>query len=127
MNNTPDRLDEIFRLQRELNQRIGVDTAHLTDAERQQWLLSYCRAMSQEIAELTDCVPWKWWAKYQKFDKQNARVEIVDLLHFLVSMAQVRELTPDDIFEAYTKKHRVNLARQESGYTTKDETDNRHI
>ena len=83
--------------------------------------------MSQEIAELTDCVPWKWWAKYQKFDKQNARVEIVDLLHFLVSMAQVMELTPDDIFEAYTKKHRVNLARQESGYTTKDETDNRHI
>jgi len=127
MNNTPDRLDEIFRLQRELNQRIGVDTAHLTDAERQQWLLNYCRAMSQEIAELTDCVPWKWWAKYQKFDKQNARVEIVDLLHFLVSMAQVMELTPDAIFEAYTKKHHVNLARQKSGYTTKDETDNQHI
>ena len=127
MKNTPDRLDEIFRLQRELNIRIGVDTAHMTDAERQQWLLNYCRAISQEIAELTDCVPWKWWAKYQKFDQQNARVEIVDLLHFLVSLAQALELSPDDIFAAYTKKHRVNLARQESGYTTKDETDNQHI
>jgi dimeric dUTPase (all-alpha-NTP-PPase superfamily) len=123
----PDRLDEIFRLQHELNRRIGVDTAGMTDEQRQQWMLNYCRAMSQEIAELTDCVPWKWWAKYQKFDKQNARVEIVDLLHFLISLAQVLGLTADEIFEAYTKKHRVNLARQESGYTTKDESDNQHI
>jgi dimeric dUTPase (all-alpha-NTP-PPase superfamily) len=122
-----DRLSEIFRLQRELNLRIGVDTAGMSDTERQQWLLNYCLAVRQEIAELTDCVPWKWWAKYQKFDKQNARVEIVDLLHFLVSLAQVMELTPDDIFEAYTKKHRVNLDRQDSGYTTKDEADNKHI
>ena len=122
-----DCLDEIFRLQRELNLRIGVDTTAMTAAQRQQWVLNYSRAMSQEIAELTDCVPWKWWAKYQQFDKQNAHVEIVDLLHFLVSLAQVMELTPEEIFEAYTKKHRVNLARQDSGYTTKDETDNQHI
>ncbi len=124
---TVDKLDEIFRLQRELNLRIGVDTANMNEAERQQWVLNYCRAMSQEIAELTDCVPWKWWAKYQKFETQNARVEIVDLLHFLVSLAQVMELTSDDVFDAYTRKHAVNVARQDSGYTTKDEADNRQI
>ena len=123
----PDRLDKIFRLQRELNQRIGVDTDKMTDPERQQWILNYCRAIIQEVAELTDCVPWKWWAKYQKFDRQNARVEIVDLVHFVISLAQVLGLSADDIFEAYTKKHRVNLARQDSGYTTKDETDNQNI
>jgi endonuclease IV len=50
--NTPDKLDEIFRLQRELNLQIGVDTAHMNDKEREQWLLNYCRAMSQEIAEV---------------------------------------------------------------------------
>jgi dimeric dUTPase (all-alpha-NTP-PPase superfamily) len=123
----PDKLNELFRLQKQLNQRIGVDTDQQTDAERQQWLLNYCRAMSQEIAELTDCVPWKWWAKYQTFDRQNARVEVVDLFHFLISAAQVLELSADDIFEAYTKKHRVNLSRQDSGYVAKDETDNKHI
>lgn len=125
--NEPDKLNELFRLQKQLNQRIGVDTDDMTDAERQRWLLNYCRAMSQEIAELTDCVPWKWWAKYQTFDRQNARVEIVDLFHFLISAAQVLELSADDIFDAYTKKHRVNLERQASGYTTKDESDNKHI
>ena len=123
----PDKLDEIFRLQKELNQRIEVDTDRMTDAERQQWVLNYCRAMSQEVAELTDCVPWKWWAKYQQFDAQNARVEVADLLHFLVSVAQVLGIGPDEIFEAYTTKHRVNLDRQASGYTSKDETDSRHI
>jgi dimeric dUTPase (all-alpha-NTP-PPase superfamily) len=122
-----DKLEELFRLQKQLNQRIGVDTDHMTEAERQEWLLHYCRAMSQEIAELTDCVPWKWWAKYQKFDPQNARVEVVDLFHFLISAAQVLQLSAEDIFQAYGKKHQVNLERQASGYTAKDESDNKHI
>jgi len=123
----PDKLDEIFRLQQQLNLRIGVDTTNLTDEERQKWVLNYCRAMTQEIAELTDSVPWKWWAKYQKFDKQNARVEVIDLLHFLVSIAQVLEMGPADFSEAYAKKHQVNVARQDSGYHTKDEHDSKHI
>jgi dimeric dUTPase (all-alpha-NTP-PPase superfamily) len=126
MSNT-DKLEEIFRLQRELNLRIGVDTGNMTDEQRQQWVLNYCRAMSQEIAELTDSVPWKWWAKYQTFDKQNARVEVVDLLHFLVSLAQVLEMTPEDFYEAYAKKHQVNVNRQVSGYVQKDEHDSKHI
>ena len=125
--NTPDKLEEIFRLQEQLNLRIGVDTAHMTDDERQKWVLNYCRAVTQETAELTDSVPWKWWAKYQTFDKQNARVEVVDLLHFLISLAQVLEMSADDIYAAYTKKHQVNVARQESGYTTKDHDDSKHI
>jgi len=125
--NQPDKLDEIFQLQQQLNLRIGVDTAHMTDEDRQKWVLNYCRAVTQETAELTDSVPWKWWAKYQTFDKQNARVEVVDLLHFLISLAQVLEMSPQDIYDAYTKKHKVNLARQDSGYTAKDEHDSRHI
>jgi len=123
----PDKLSEIFRLQESLNLRIGVDTRHMTDEQRQQWVLNYCRAMSQEIAELTDSVPWKWWAKYQTFDKQNARVEVVDLMHFLISLALVLEMTPEDFYAAYTKKHSVNLARQDSGYDKKDADDSRHI
>ena len=127
MTTKPDKLEEIFRLQEQLNLRIGVDTVHMNDEQRQQWVLNYCRAMSQEIAELTDSVPWKWWAKYQKFDPQNARVEVIDLLHFLISIAQVLGMSPDDFYEAYTKKHRVNVARQDAGYHTKDEHDSRHI
>ena len=83
--------------------------------------------MQQELAELIDSVPWKWWAKYQEFDEQNAKVEIIDLFHFLISLAQVMGMTPDDVYNAYMKKNQVNHNRQESGYKDKDESDSRHI
>jgi dimeric dUTPase (all-alpha-NTP-PPase superfamily) len=122
-----DMLAHIFEMQDQLNRRIGVDWSTMTDEDRQKWVLNYCRAMSQEVAELTDSVPWKWWAKYQTFDRQNARVEVVDLLHFLVSLAQVLGMTAGDVYEAYLAKNKVNFQRQDSGYRVKDEADNRHI
>lgn len=122
-----DQLRELFRMQRALNERIGVHTYDMSDEDKTRWTLNYCRAMSQEIAELTDSVPWKWWAKYQKFDEQNARVEVVDLFHFLISLAQVLGMSADDVFQAYVKKNEVNFKRQESGYTAKDHDDSRHI
>jgi dimeric dUTPase (all-alpha-NTP-PPase superfamily) len=123
----PDQLRELFRLQKSLNERIGVRTDGMSAEEKTRWVLNYCRAMSQEIAELTDSVPWKWWAKYQQFDEQNARVEVVDLFHFLVSLAQVLGMSADDVFQAYVKKNEVNFRRQESGYAQKDQADSRHI
>lgn len=122
-----DKFDDIFRMQEELNARIGVKLEGISEQDQTKWVLNYTRAMQQELAELIDSVPWKWWAKYQKFDLQNARVEVVDLFHFLISLAQTLGMSADDVFEAYVKKNRVNHERQESGYAVKDEDDSRHI
>ena len=122
-----DKLENIFDLQEQLNARIGVNMKDMDDDERAKWILNYVRAMQQELAELTDSVPWKWWANYQALDKQNAKVEIVDLFHFLISLAQVMGMSAEDIHEAYLKKNQVNHERQEKGYSSKDENDSRHI
>jgi dimeric dUTPase (all-alpha-NTP-PPase superfamily) len=122
-----DKLEEIFRMQDALNKRIGVNLPPPSDEEKAKWILNYTRAMQQETAELIDSVPWKWWAKYQKFDEQNAKVEVVDLFHFLVSLAQTLGMTPDDVYQAYLKKNQVNHQRQDSGYVKKDEADSKHI
>jgi dimeric dUTPase (all-alpha-NTP-PPase superfamily) len=122
-----DKLEEIFQMQDALNRRIGVNLPPPTDEEKAKWILNYTRAMQQETAELIDSVPWKWWAKYQKFDEQNAKVEVVDLFHFLISIAQTLGMTADDVYQAYLKKNAVNHARQESGYVKKDEADSKHI
>jgi len=122
-----DKLEELFKLQGELNKKIGIDTLSVPDGKKPEWILNYCRALSQEIAELTDSVPWKWWAKYQTFDKQNARVEVVDMFHFLISLAQVLDMSAKDVFEAYQQKHKVNVDRQNSGYAVKNEDDSKHI
>lgn len=121
-------MDQIFEMQKSLNKIIGVDTDDISkDPKRQaEWIQNYCRALGQETAELLDSTPWKWWAKYQTMDVQNAKVEVIDLLHFVISAAQVLGLTAEDVFSVYQQKHQVNLNRQKSGYKTKEE-DNKNI
>ena len=121
------KFDEIFSMQDTLNKRIGVNTDGMSDEDKAKWVLNYTRAMQQELSELIDSVPWKWWAKYQEFDEQNAKVEVVDLFHFLISLAQVLGMTPEDVHKAYLKKNKVNHERQDTGYVKKDEDDSRHI
>ena len=121
-----DKLEAMFDMQKKLNKRIGVDTDNMDSKEKEKWMLNYCRAMSQEIAELVDSVPWKWWAKYQKFDEQNIKVEIIDVFHFLISAAQVIGLTAEDVHRIYMQKNKVNFDRQENGYKEKTE-DNKNI
>ena len=122
-----DMLEAIFHMQSELNVRIGIDTTNVPESKQPEWVLNYCRALSQEVAEMTDSVPWKWWAKYQKYDKQNARVEVVDMFHFIISLAQVLGMSARDVFDAYMQKNKVNFERQDSGYTVKNENDSKHI
>ena len=122
-----DKLEEIFAMQEALNQRIGVQMDGFSQEDKGKWILNYTRAMQQELAELVDSVPWKWWAKYQEFDEQNARVEVVDLFHFLISLAQTLGMTADDVYQAYVKKNKVNHERQDTGYVQKDESDSKHI
>lgn len=122
-----DMMATMFAMQRDLNRRIGVDTDTMDENAQIEWVLNYTRAMSQELAELTDSVPWKWWAKYQTFDQQNARVEVVDLFHFLISLAQTLGMTAQDVYDLYMKKNELNWKRQKSGYTEKNESDNRDL
>src|SRR5690606_37348299 len=122
-----NKLENIFAMQHQLNARIGDDLGELDEEQQAKWVLNYTRAMQQELAELVDSVPWKWWAKYQTFDEQNARVEVVDLFHFLVSLAQALGMSAEDVYEAYVKKNMVNHDRQDSGYSAKNTEDSRHI
>ena len=92
------------------------------------WLSNYSRAMSEEILELDEELLWKWWSK-DEIDIQNIRVELIDILHFLVSAMICSGLTPEKVYDIYSQKHAVNLSRQDSGYSmeTKTEEDNKNI
>ena len=127
MSDSTDMLQDLFDKQMALNHRIGVKPDEMDDEEKVKWILNYTRATSQELAELIDSVPWKWWAKYQEFDVQNAKVEVVDLFHFLISLAQVLGMDAKDVHDLYNQKNKLNFKRQDDGYTTKDEDDNRSL
>jgi dimeric dUTPase (all-alpha-NTP-PPase superfamily) len=145
-----DMLGRIFQMQAELNDYVfsknsltGPDGAPLTmaaiarDVEAGRlrvndlpntWLSRYSRAMREELQELDEDLLWKWWSR-DEVDLQNIRVELIDILHFLVSAMICAGLSPERVFDIYTQKHAVNLRRQDSGYSraTKSEDDNREI
>ena len=145
-----DMLKRIFRMQAELNDYVfkknglkdtsgkplTMDTIYSDVSEGglkvndlpNAWLSNYSRAMREEILELDEELLWKWWSK-DDIDIQNIRVELIDILHFLVSALICSGLTPEKVYDIYCQKHAVNLNRQDSGYnmTTKSEEDNKNI
>ena len=78
-----------------------------------QWLLHYSRAMKEELIELDDELLCKWWSK-DDIDMQNIHIELIDILHFLVSAMMYAWLDANKVMDSYQQKHAVNLKRQGS-------------
>lgn len=147
---TGDMLSQIFEMQTELNNYVfssnklsnnsgnTLSMADIFEAVNNnqlmvndlpnRWLANYSKAMQEELNELDDDLLWKWWSK-DRIDIQNIRVELIDILHFLVSAMICAGLTADKVFDVYQQKHSINLDRQDSGYSkdSKTEDDNRTI
>lgn len=148
---TNDRLERLFALQAELNDRIFAkkdirdregrtltmatlraeargDAPLGPNSDVNAWLGKYLTALEDESRELREELLWKWWSK-DHLDMQNIRVEIIDQLHFWISLALTAGLTAEDVFEVYMQKNAVNHARQENDYSraSKTEDDNRGI
>lgn len=133
-------LEDMFERQAALNKRIGYDTKELRekfDPEKAgKWLNDYIIAAGSELEELRDCTFWKHWCseakegrRFELHDLQNARVEVIDLLFFWISMAQCVGLNAKDVHNLYLQKLKVNHNRQDGDYkmTAKDEADNKGI
>ena len=111
-------LQAIFEKQKELNLRINTSLYEdiQSDAElKRKWFLNFLLAMQQEAAESVDSLNWKWWKKGED-DWDNIKVELVDMLHFWVSMCTVAGLSADDVIDLYFKKNKLNFKRQDEGY-----------
>lgn len=146
-----DKLSEIFRMQSQLNDYVfqkkdirdregkTLSMQTLLDQAQQeaplgpntevnQWLGNYLTALQDESRELREELLWKWWSK-DHLDMQNIRVEIVDQLHFWVSLALTAGMDADKVFDIYLQKNKVNLERQNNDYsrTNKNEADNQSI
>lgn len=149
--NREDMLKTLFEMQKKLNDHTFqkyricdqgssdiLTSARLLEAGREEglgpssvtnkWLTNYLKADNDESRELGEELLWKWWSK-DTLDMQNIRVEIVDKLHFLISLSIGAGMDAEDIFDIYTKKNAVNIERLNNNYSkaTKDENDNLHI
>lgn len=145
-----DKLEHLFALQSSLNDRIfrkralkGQDgqilsmqgLAELAKAappvpgsDTAVWLANYLKALQDEARELGEEIPWKWWSK-EDLDLEAIRVEIVDILHFWISMALVSGMDAAEVHRLYLLKNQVNLDRQDTGYdaSNKSGRDDEHV
>ncbi len=145
-----DKLDRLFAMQSELNDRIFAKKdlrdreGHVLtmatlkrvaggealgpNTEVNEWLGKYLTAMDDESRELREELLWKWWSK-DTLDMQNIRVEIIDQLHFWMSLALTAGLTSESVFDIYMQKNAINHRRQEQDYSksNKDENENKAI
>ena len=143
-------LEDIFKMQLELNDYVfkknnlkdksGNDLnmqSIIASAEKEEmmvndlpneWLVNYSKAIKEELLELDDELLWKWWSK-DKIDIQNIRVELIDILHFLVSAMMCAGLSAEKVFDIYRQKHAINIKRQDTEYNKKIKTedDNKEI
>lgn len=110
-------LNAIFKKQIELNQRINPSLYQdIQDPEvKRKWFMNFELALRQECSEAIDSLQWKWWKKTED-DWDNIKIELVDMLHFWVSMCTVAGLSAEDVIRLYFKKNDLNHKRQDEGY-----------
>ena len=116
-----DKLDEIFAMQAALNDDI-VNTRGLPEYDMSTWIQKLTLATMSELSELIAEVNFKWWKNEKPVNVDNVRDEIVDIVHFVVSMALRSGMSAEELYDRYMAKNKENFDRQhgrskKEGYT----------
>ncbi|MEX1377041.1 MAG: dUTPase [Eubacteriales bacterium] len=106
-----DKLEKIFEMQKLLNKDI-VERRNLENITKEEWIQKQTLAMISELSELLDEVNFKWWKNKKPVDEQLVKEELVDILHFFVSMCLVYDLSASELFDMYMDKNKENFDRQ---------------
>lgn len=108
-----DKLDELFRMQYELSIELAA-RKYPRSAEKR--ISALCTAMVHEAIELQRLTNWKWWKRPQKFDRENAREELIDIWHFLLQASIELDMSSNDILNYYSHKNKINKLRRKNNY-----------
>lgn len=105
-----DKLDVIFQLQESLDSDIAArrNLAY----SREEWMQKEVLAMISELSEVLDEVNFKWWKNPKSVDDAALKGELVDVLHFFVSMCLKSGMTAEELFSLYKAKNQENFDRQ---------------
>jgi dimeric dUTPase (all-alpha-NTP-PPase superfamily) len=112
----------VFNKQIALNKKIGFDLLKIREDqfEREKFTKEYVLAMHCELTEFSDWTNFKIWRKTRHvYDDQRLkelRIELIDLLHFLINLMILWEMTPEMLEEIFLEKNAENHNRQERGY-----------
>ena len=106
-----DKLDQIFERQSAFDEELKR-LRKLDGIEMERWIQMETLAMLSELSELIDEVNFKWWKAKKPVDPNRVKEELVDILHFFVSMCLKSGMDADELCERYLRKNQENFDRQ---------------
>ncbi len=100
-----DKLNSLFKMQKEFQDRCGY------------WpdLKDVAAALQAEAGELWGESSGKWWKKH-KPTREKQLGELADILHFFLIACLKIDVTPQELFDVYSKKLEINYQRHKDGY-----------
>jgi len=98
------------------------------------WVWDMHRAMTDELREVAEILPWKHWSKSEVGEKEHPectseerlnhlRLELIDIIHFLMEALMFTGLSSKDVYDLYVQKNMVNIERQEKAYNDANKTE----
>ena len=98
-----DKLEEIFTMQKSLNDYI-IEKRNL-NFSKEEWIQKGSLALIDEITELLNEVNYKWWKNPKEVDDNAVKEEIVDMLHFFVSICLYAGVSAKDLYDEIGRAH----------------------
>lgn len=101
-----------------------------TNSNRAFWCRTYAQALQNEVVEFLESAGFKFWSKDKLCDLQNLKVELIDMLHFWLSLCLLLGMDKEDIVHIYKQKLGINHERADSGTYSREnktEDDNKSI
>jgi len=119
-----DKLIEMFAIQYKSQEKLGIyNKIKDNPALKQQYINQMILACQEELIEIMRETAYKnpefvpfGWKKQQQFNRDKFKEELVDLWHFVMNLANAMEITPEEFYETYIYKNKVNLERWENDY-----------
>lgn len=105
-----DKLERIFEMQKMLDDDIAARRGLSFSLE--EWMQKEILAMLSELSEVLDEVNFKWWKNKKPLDVDALQGELVDILHFFVSMCIKSGMDAEVLFKKYLEKNKENFDRQ---------------
>ncbi|NMP21843.1 dUTPase [Sulfobacillus harzensis] len=106
-----DRLAQIFYWQEQFNQRVRKDRQLTFSPE--EWIQKEALALMVELGEVVEEARFKWWKNPDPIDSAKLHEELVDVLHFFISMCIDAGLDAESLYQGYLAKNQENFRRQD--------------
>ncbi|NQT22350.1 MAG: dUTP diphosphatase [Candidatus Omnitrophica bacterium] len=110
------KLEKIFDLQKQFGKQF-IDFDNLSVQEKEKWTKELLIALMNEGFEALNWTNAKHWKKpVYPINKMELKYELIDMLHFLLNLMILWDITAEECFSMYMAKNKENHERQKRGY-----------